>query len=152
MSFDVSILELTVSRRHNPTFLLPVFSEAITVDSNFGRASGTGSASILLPTTSSTCIGYVPVRPLALMARTGSLPPTAAEVAGQKVFKTLAAARAASPGPVLVFPEGTTSNGRAVLRFGDGVLGEEVGKEGIVWIKFMRCVKARARVNRHTSY
>ncbi|KAL1405891.1 hypothetical protein Q8F55_007571 [Vanrija albida] len=124
--------------RHNPTFLLPVFAAPASSGETFGRSTGTGSASILLPSSSSRCEGYVAVSALALLSRTGALPPTLGEVDAAKVFKTLADARRAAPGPVLLFPEATTSNGRAVLRFGEGVLAEEVGKDGIVWIKFTR--------------
>jgi 1-acyl-sn-glycerol-3-phosphate acyltransferase len=74
------------------------------------------------------------------LARTGSLPPTVAkgEQFDGTLYKTLAEARRKASGPVLLFPEATTSNGRAVLNFGDGVIAEEVGAEGMVWIKFMR--------------
>ncbi|TXT08814.1 hypothetical protein VHUM_02942 [Vanrija humicola] len=123
--------------RHNPTFLVPVFAAPAASGETFGRATGTGSASILLPSSSARCDGYEAVSALSLLARTGALPPTTGSTQGT-VFKTLADARKAAPGPVLLFPEATTSNGRAVLRFGEGVLAEEVGKDGIVWIKFTR--------------
>lgn len=116
---------------------MPVFAAPAATGETFGRSTGTGSASILLPSSTSKCEGYVSVSALSLLARTGALPPTQEDVSG-KVYKTLADARKASTGPVLLFPEATTSNGRAVLRFGEGVLAEEVGKEGIVWIKFTR--------------
>jgi len=75
-----------------------------------------------------------------MIASTGSLPPTVTKDAKFEgtLYRTLAEARAKSPGPVLLFPEATTSNGRAVLKFGEGVIAEEPGKEGVVWIKFMR--------------
>lgn len=41
----------------------------------------------------------------------------------------------------MLFPEGTTGNGRAILKFGEGILAEgDVGgdDEGIVWVKFFR--------------
>lgn len=108
------------------------------MDSAFGRSSGTGSASILPPSSDSRCVGYVAVSPLRLIVRAGELPPTRADVEGQTVYPTLAAARRAAPGPVVLFPEATTGNGRAVLRFGEGVIAEEVGKDGMVWVKYIR--------------
>jgi hypothetical protein len=42
---------------------------------------------------------------------------------------------------VVLLAEGTTSNGRAVLKFPEGVLEEgDIGRddEGIVWLKFFR--------------
>lgn len=115
-----------------------MFSSPALVDSAFGRGSGTGSASILPPSSDSRCVGYVSASPLALILRCGELPPVAADVTGQKVYKTLAEARRAAPGPAVLFPEGTTSNGRALLRFGEGVINEEVGKDGMVWCKYIR--------------
>jgi hypothetical protein len=44
---------------------------------------------------------------------------------------------------VCLLPEGTTSNGRAVLKLPEGSLAESEfgrkGEDGIVWIKFIRC-------------
>ncbi|ORY26353.1 hypothetical protein BCR39DRAFT_579037 [Naematelia encephala] len=133
---------LYLAFRHNPTFLLPVFSllPDVPTTSDFGRKTGTGSANILTSTANQPgLLGYMPVSLLTLLARTGNLPPTAA-VPPEGMFKTLREARRRSRGPVCLFPEGTTSNGRAVLRFGDGVLAEEdVGEQaGIVWIKFFK--------------
>jgi 1-acyl-sn-glycerol-3-phosphate acyltransferase len=57
------------------------------------------------------------------------------------MYKTLRDARRREKGPVVLFPEGTTGNGRAVLRFPEGTIGEaDMGgdDEGIVWIKFFR--------------
>jgi hypothetical protein len=57
------------------------------------------------------------------------------------MYKTLQEARRNERGPILLFPEGTTGNGRAVLRFGEGTLGEsDVGgdQEGIIWVKYVR--------------
>lgn len=46
-----------------------------------------------------------------------------------------------------LLPEGTTSNGRAVLKLPEGSLAESEfgrkGEDGIVWIKFIRCVSFR---------
>ena len=78
----------------------------------------------------------------ALLARTGSLPETFA-VPPKGMYKTLRDARKSERGPVALFPEGTTGNGRAVLRFGEGVLAEaDIGseQEGTIWIKFIKYV------------
>lgn len=75
-----------------------------------------------------------------MLGRTGSLPPTISkgETFTGTMYKTIADARRKTQGPIVLFPEGTTSNGRAVLKFGEGVISEEIGKEGAVWIKFVR--------------
>jgi hypothetical protein len=58
------------------------------------------------------------------------------------MYKTLKEARRKERGPVCLLPEGTTSNGKAILRFGDGVLSEEEFRDqtGVVWIKFIKWV------------
>lgn len=84
----------------------------------------------------------MPISLLPLLARTGSLPPTF-DVPPLGMYKTLRAARRAERGPCCLLPEGTTGNGKAVLRFGEGVLAEgDVGgdDEGVVWVKYFRCV------------
>lgn len=140
MSSSCSSYQYLLTRSHNPTFLLPVFETTAPSSSAFGRSSGTGSAAVLLPPSSGVCVGYTPVPLLSMLARTGSLPPTVpkGETFAGTLYKTLGDARRKSSGPVLLFPEATTSNGRAVLKFGEGVIAEEVGSEGMVWIKFMR--------------
>ncbi|KLT43760.1 hypothetical protein CC85DRAFT_316537 [Cutaneotrichosporon oleaginosum] len=131
---------LVLAYLHNPVFLLPVFTgPAPLPEPSFGRATGTGSANILAPAgPPPPCAGYVAVSPLALMARAGTLPPLVDEVDPARVYPTLAAARRAIAAPTVLLPEGTTSNGRAVLRFGEGVLAEDVSQGGVVWIKFVR--------------
>ncbi|GMK59705.1 hypothetical protein CspeluHIS016_0803110 [Cutaneotrichosporon spelunceum] len=131
---------LVLLYQHNPVFLLPVFASSPARDDSFGRASGTGSANILASSSSAQvpCAGYIVVSPLSLMARAGALPPLLADVDADKVYHTLAAARRAIARPLVLYPEGTTSNGRAVLRFGDGVLAEDFSPGGVTWIKFVR--------------
>jgi 1-acyl-sn-glycerol-3-phosphate acyltransferase len=77
-----------------------------------------------------------------MLGRTGQLPLIVA-VPPLGMYKTLKEARRRENRPVVLFPEGTTSNGRAILRFGEGVLAEgDVGgdQDGQVWIKYLRWV------------
>jgi len=58
-------------------------------------------------------------------------------------YKSLRSARRGEKRVVVLLAEGTTSNGRAVLKFPEGVLEEgDIGRddEGIVWLKFFRYV------------
>lgn len=73
-----------------------------------------------------------------MIARTGSLPDTYS-IPPVGMYKTLKEARKA--GLICLFPEGTTGNGRAVLRVSEGVLGDgDVGgvDEGVVWVKYIK--------------
>lgn len=151
---------------YNPIFLLPVFSSLPSLPSApssapstqaqglTGRHTGTGSAQISLaatPVPQPDFLGYQVVPLLALLARTGALPPTYASLptstggkAGLGFYKTLSEARKRESRPVCLLPEGTTSNGRAVLKLPEGSLEEgdfgRKGEDGIVWIKFIRYV------------
>ncbi|KAK8864715.1 hypothetical protein IAR55_001969 [Kwoniella newhampshirensis] len=132
---------LYLAFRHNPTFLLPVFSSSSAhATPTTGRHTGTGSAAISTTLAQPPLLGYLPVSLPALIARTGSLADTYA-TPPKGMYKTLREARRKEGRPVVLFPEGTTSNGRAVLKFGEGTLAEgDVGgdDEGIVWIKFFK--------------
>ncbi|WWD16971.1 hypothetical protein CI109_101405 [Kwoniella shandongensis] len=133
---------LYLAFRHNPTFLLPVFSSDSTHTSapTTGRHTGTGSANISTTFAQPPLLGYLPISLPALIARTGSLSETYS-TPPKGMYKTLREARRKENRLVALFPEGTTSNGRAVLRFGEGTLAEgDVGgdDEGIVWIKFFK--------------
>lgn len=137
---------LLLSALYNPTFLLPVFSAlpaVPTTQPKYGRSTGTGSANIsTAPLPQPPALGYVKVPFWEMMARTGSLPPTAA-VLPVGAYKTLKEARRKEPRPVVLFAEGTTGNGRAILRFGEGVLEEgDVGgdQNGQVWVKYLKYV------------
>ncbi|RSH89072.1 hypothetical protein EHS25_002738 [Saitozyma podzolica] len=134
---------LYLAFRYNPTFLLPIFAPIETATPSrpsTGRHTGTGSAALSTSLPSPSLLGYLPVPLGGMLARTGSLPeehPTAP----RGMYKTLKDARRRERGPVVLFPEGTTGNGRALLKFADGTLAEgDLGgyDEGIVWIKFFR--------------
>ncbi|WWC62236.1 uncharacterized protein I303_104832 [Kwoniella dejecticola CBS 10117] len=138
---------LYLAFRYNPTFVLPIFSPVFP-DSQIskgktGRHTGTGSAQINLGSNGPQpeCIGYLPIPLLSLLLQTGALPPTELPPAG-KYYKTLKEARKKENRPLVFFPEGTTSNGRALLKFPEGVLDESEfsgkGDDGLVWIKFIR--------------
>lgn len=136
---------------YNPVFLLPVFSSlpslpdtpsSLPSTPKPGRATGTGSANLssLQTLPQPPLLGYVKVPFWQMIRRTGRLPPTA-DVPPLGMYKTLREARRKEKRPVVLFPEGTTGNGRAVLRFGEGVLAEgDVGgdQDGQVWIKYIR--------------
>ena len=134
---------LYLAYRYNPTFLLPTFAPL--ADSNpttasTGRHTGTGSANITTTQPQPDFLGYTPIPLLSLLARTGQLP-ISQDVIPVDSYKTLKGARRGEKRVVVLLAEGTTSNGRAVLRFPDGILQEgDIGKddEGIVWLKFFR--------------
>jgi hypothetical protein len=134
---------LYLAYRYNPTFLLPTFTPLDeTSTQSTGRHTGTGSANISTSQPQPKFLGYTPIPLLALLARTGSLPPTE-EVLSVGSYKTLKGARRGEKRVVVLLAEGTTSNGRAVLKFPEGVLEEgDIGRddEGIVWLKFFRYV------------
>ncbi|GFZ46932.1 hypothetical protein JCM24511_04158 [Saitozyma sp. JCM 24511] len=134
---------LYLAFRYNPTFLLPIFAPIETATPSkpsTGRHTGTGSAALSTSLPSPPLLGYLPVPLASVLARTGSLPeehPTTP----RGMYKTLKDARRRERGPVVLFPEGTTGNGRALLKFAEGTLAEgDLGgyDEGIVWIKFFR--------------
>jgi hypothetical protein len=131
---------LYLAFRHNPVFLLPVFGPAGEGTAPLtGRHTGTGSANISLSLPQPPLLGYQPIPLLSMLARTGSLPPTYT-VPPRNMYKTLREARRKEMRPVCLFPEGTTSNGRAVLRLPNGVLEKESDNEadGIIWVKYIR--------------
>lgn len=135
---------LYLAYRYNPTFLLTTFAplpESTTIQST-GRHTGTGSANIQTNQPQPNFLGYTPIPLLALLARTGNLPPTE-NILSRTSYKTLKGARRGEKRVVVLLAEGTTSNGRAVLKFPEGVLEEgDIGgdDEGIVWLKFFRYV------------
>lgn len=114
--------------RFNPIFVLPVPVEVPKSTTRTeipstptGRRTGTGSAAISSPasrTPSSkiSIIGYQTVSLLKLIRLTGSVPPYYG--IGDAV-KSLQSIRKKAARPVVVFPECTTSNGRAMLRFSE---------------------------------
>lgn len=134
---------LYLAYRYNPTFLLPTFAplqDSTPDQAQTGRHTGTGSANISTTQPQPDFLGYTPIPLLTLLARTGQLPITE-NVLSVGSYKTLKGARRGEKRVVVLLAEGTTSNGRAVLKFPEGILQEgDIGKddEGIVWLNFFR--------------
>ncbi|WVO15244.1 hypothetical protein L204_102898 [Cryptococcus depauperatus] len=132
---------LFLAFRHNPTFLLPIFGNDVSQETQkTGRHTGTGSANIGSVLIQPRLIGYKPYSLGSLLMRTGALPDQC-DIPQNDLYKTLREARRKENRPIVLFPESTTSNGRAILRFGEGVLAEGdvgVGDGGIIWIKFFK--------------
>ncbi|KAI9639072.1 uncharacterized protein MKK02DRAFT_39348 [Dioszegia hungarica] len=135
---------LYLAFRYNPTFLLPIFSPAPPSSTPLtGRHTGTGSAQLSTTLPQPPFLGYRPFTLFSMLRRTGCLP----EVCSTPpvgMYKTLKEARRAEAGVVCLFPEGTTGNGRAVLRVSEGVLADgDVGSgEGVVWVKYAKHTNA----------
>lgn len=141
---------------YNPTFLLPIHappalspSDLGTAGTATGRQTGTGSAQITLPSISNVAqtplLGFKPMRLYQIIGLTGQTPLDffdAYHQGGEGAGKlySLREAREKIYGPLVVFPEGTTSNGRALLRFGKDVLADvDVPvRRGSVWVTFFR--------------
>lgn len=141
---------------YNPTFLLPIHappalspSDLGTAGTATGRQTGTGSAQITLPSISNVAqtplLGFKPMRLYQMIGLTGQTPLdffNAYHQGGEGAGKlySLREARDKIYGPLVVFPEGTTSNGRALLRFGKDVLADvDVPvRRGSVWVTSFR--------------
>lgn len=120
---------LWLAFRWNPLFLLPVVEELPVEESRPatpqitpGRRTGTGSAAISTPAGNSSSrartpiVGFKPVSLLPMIHHTGSGPLTRKEAGDVRSLEDI---RSKANRPVVVFPECTTSNGRALLRFAD---------------------------------
>ncbi|KAJ7179220.1 hypothetical protein C8R46DRAFT_1072955 [Mycena filopes] len=120
---------LWLAFRFNPIFVLPVtetvaasatpalVSEA--VSHTPGRRTGTGSANITATSRAVTArvpiVGFCQVSLLSALRYTGCTPPF--QNTGR--YESLDDIRRHATRPLVVFPECTTSNGRALLRFAD---------------------------------
>lgn len=138
----------------NPVFVLPVCSTLdISLPSSApstplsrtpGRRTGTGSAAISAPaarapTARVPLAGFRRVGLLGMLAAAGHLPLVAR--AASSPAEALEDVRGAADRPVVVFPEGTTSNGRALLRFADVFAGVKVPvTTHRVFVMCVRCV------------
>ncbi|KAF8308797.1 hypothetical protein DL93DRAFT_2086438, partial [Clavulina sp. PMI_390] len=128
---------LWLAFRFNPTFVLPIATpppqtevESPSPSRVTGRRTGTGSANVSLPTTASTprsrsaIQGFREVSLLKILASTGRIPPFGIDNSSTPP-RSLEDIRKSARGPVVAFPECTTSNGRALLRFAQ-VFGDDV--------------------------
>ncbi|GHJ86973.1 hypothetical protein NliqN6_3375 [Naganishia liquefaciens] len=107
---------LYLAFRYQPTFLLPIHEEA-------PASTADTSESI---TTHTKFLGYKPVRLSTLLSLTAHTPTTfRTRLAGTITYPSIAHARSSLPGaPLVVFPEGTTSNARGLLKFSKGCLAD----------------------------
>ena len=97
-----------------------------------GRHTGTGSANIDLPSVSavpqSPLLGYMPVGLATMVRSTGQTPATTYDTwrSGKDTkLYSLNELCDQAPGPVVLFPEGTTTNGRGLLRLSKGLFGPD---------------------------
>ncbi|EIW70325.1 hypothetical protein TREMEDRAFT_67999 [Tremella mesenterica DSM 1558] len=133
----VDIIYLTY--KFNPTFLLPIFSPSPPPKSALtGKHTGTGSAQLISKLPQPSLLGYIPLSLFSLLFQTGSLP-TIHSTTPKGMYKSLQDARKKCLGPIVLLPECTTSNGRALLRFPEGLLSQEdIGDKGLTWIIYLR--------------
>ncbi|KAF7301354.1 hypothetical protein MIND_00700600 [Mycena indigotica] len=132
--------------RFNPIFVLPITAAnpspatarpAEAISHTPGRRTGTGSANIQSATRAATIrmpiIGFRQVSLLSMLSATGRTP-----FAQTTSYESLEDIRQRSRRPVVVFPECTTSNGRALLRFAE-VFKQRVPVQG--YNVFVMCVR-----------
>ncbi|KAI5451715.1 hypothetical protein NCC49_001364 [Naganishia albida] len=120
---------LYLAFRFNPTFLLPIHHSSSPSSGTTTplRAEFKGYAAVNL-TTALSLTGHTPI------TFSNTIPHT-------EIYPTIVLARLACDGrPLVVFPEGTTSNARGLLRFSQGCLGDvEVPVRGSnVWVMFFK--------------
>jgi len=145
--FSTSAFHRHLRNRFDPIFVLPVApkpSSAPTLAPTTGRHTGTGSAALKTLSVSPTPLDWFHAVPLLhLIVLTGYTPASYdLPRAGARTFERIRKEAKASGKPVVVFPECTTSNGRGLLRFAEGVLGcESVPVRGYgVWVMCVRYV------------
>ncbi|KAI0069092.1 hypothetical protein BV25DRAFT_1791136 [Artomyces pyxidatus] len=142
---------LWLAFRFNPVFVLPISapvtpasaptSEPITHTS--GRRTGTGSAAISSPATRPIVrrvpiLGFRRVTLLSMIRSTAQVPPFETDTAAG-TYSSLEDIRSAANRPVVVFPECTSTNGRALLRFANIFEGRAVPVKGFK--VFLMCVR-----------
>lgn len=138
--------------RFNPIFALPIHAplqeDSSPTQPTTGRQTGTGSSALNLPSISavppSPLLGYIPVPFLTMLTFTGTTPQQAytryieASTEQEGRLLSLEQIRSQAGGPVVVFVEGTTGNGRGLLRISKGLFGlegwEVPVRRGSVWV------------------
>ncbi|KAJ7744537.1 hypothetical protein DFH07DRAFT_978482 [Mycena maculata] len=136
---------LWLAFRFNPIFILPVTetiipslvataSEAITHTP--GRRTGTGSANITANRGATVRVPIVGFRQVSLVSALRSTGTTPGAASGR--YQNLEEIRSNATRPLVIFPECTTSNGRALLHFAN-VFREKVPVRG--YNVFVMCVR-----------
>lgn len=146
--------------RFDPIFVLPVAKvlsgDILSPSSSSparktGRKTGTGSANIAVPATATASSsrtrvpisGFREVSLLRIISQTGRVPPFGFDSAKAQSTQSLEDIRKknkrAGGRPIVVFPECSTSNGRALLRFADVFGGAKVPVKG--YNIFVMCVR-----------
>lgn len=111
--------------RYNPLFVLPVCASpsqsaiSSTGPLTPGRRTGTGSAQIATSSVAprQQILGFRTASFLEVILATGQVPPYGSSTS--TITTTIEDIRVKADRPLVVFPECTTSNGRALLRFAD---------------------------------
>ncbi|KAK7061639.1 hypothetical protein R3P38DRAFT_2830651 [Favolaschia claudopus] len=142
---------LWLAFRFNPIFVLPVAESSPspattapaseTVSHTPGRRTGTGSANIAMAkrgiSTRIPILGFRQVSLLSALRSTGYTPPFGNAKAGES-HQSLEELRKRADRPIVIFPECTTSNGRALLRFAN-VFQQQIPVRG--FSVFVMCVR-----------
>lgn len=142
-------LILLLLRRFDPIFVLPVtdnvepphiISAPAPVTHTPGRRTGTGSANVSTPTRAPSkripIHSFRRVSMMTLLATVGHVPPYSQH---EGVPESLENIRKDASRPLVVFPECTTSNGRALLRFTDVFKGVKIPV--MAYQIFVMCVR-----------
>ncbi|QRW16406.1 hypothetical protein RhiXN_04407 [Rhizoctonia solani] len=119
----IEVLWLAV--RYNPQFVLPVCASPTlsatqtTAPATPGRRTGTGSAQVSTASAArrQQILGFRTASLLEMILATGHVPPYGSSTS--TVMATIEDIRAQCDRPLVVLPECTTSNGRALIRFAD---------------------------------
>ncbi|CAE6412103.1 unnamed protein product [Rhizoctonia solani] len=119
----IEVLWLAV--RYNPQFVLPICASPApsapqtTTPATPGRRTGTGSAQVATASAArrQQILGFRTASFLEMIIATGHVPPYGNSTS--TITATIEDIRAQCDRPLVVFPECTTSNGRALIRFSD---------------------------------
>lgn len=116
--------------RFNPVFVLPVVSYSDSAA--FGSSSPVNRRQdkSLSHRAESTLLGYKTVTVFDIVRATGFTPPYNGIVSNNATAQSLSSIRSRAKGPVVVFPEYTTSNGRGLLQFVDFQKTEKLTAQG----------------------
>lgn len=123
---------LWIAFRFNPIFAVPVFAKiepaatarsSAPITSTPGRRTGTGSAAVSTPSTRAPTpraqvLGWKTASLLEMINNTGRIPAMTSEKEGDRL-QSFEEIRSQADRPIVVFPEGSTSNGRGIMRFAD---------------------------------